>query len=265
MKVELTEQQLKQIKEAEQHSQVCSFLANPRPKFNIGDVLVKKVLREDENGNKKWITEKVSSSDGAMPKRFVYVYENEHGVGFLKSLRIDGKLGSDVICLADIPWYSLHTTRYEIDTDYADLSLFGNPEDFDIKKLQGVIKEKRKKVKDMNKASAFKTLSLVELNSFFEKIGVNGSFWGCHYKDASGLVTKYTIRSIKKKYINKLSWHEKDQYEEEIQYASFNIDDNKIVALEVLEHDYNSNEEYFSTSFNDTWLFTTEPLTVDDI
>lgn len=97
-------------------------------KFSIGDILIQKIPSNPVHAyshgeDLKWVTVKANKIYD-IPKRFLYAFENELGIGYIKQLSIDGKsFVSRLICLANIdPRY----TTFEVDPEYSDCMLLGN-------------------------------------------------------------------------------------------------------------------------------------------
>src|SRR5206468_3542273 len=89
------------------------------------DVLIRQQYRYGPHNSRQWVTDCVSAHSKA-PKKFVYVYENELGIGYVKQLKADGSgFTSYMCCMANIdPAY----TRFTIDPEYADHLLLSDGE-----------------------------------------------------------------------------------------------------------------------------------------
>lgn len=111
-----------------ENNHVMIYLKNKdKFKFNVGDILVQKVLTNAYHAyrhgeDQKWVTVKVNKTHD-VPKRYVYAFENEFGIGYIRQLSIDGKkFTSKIICLANVdPRYSM----FELDPEYADTVILG--------------------------------------------------------------------------------------------------------------------------------------------
>ena len=90
-------------------------------KFNIGDILVKQRRFTHLDAWKADVIPGVNS-----PKKFMYVFENELGIGYLKQLRVDGSgFTSDIICTAN---FDPDTVKFTLDPDFVDHMLIGGEE-----------------------------------------------------------------------------------------------------------------------------------------
>lgn len=259
MEVKLTKDDMDSIKDVREESPVCRFFDHKgKVQFSVGDVLIKKTKNYDD----KWTTEMISYNSG-MPKRYVYIYEDEHGVGFLKLLKTStGTLGKETICIAD-ELQDSHT-KYVVDPDYMDSVLLGDG-GFDIKAVRKAIKVKKERIIAHNKASQVKPASLKELNDFFGSMMPGQSFYTG--SNDGRYTQEYKILSITKKYVKKMS--EEDQ--EDIEYC---LDDdygkpdplklNDNIAYKIAYDDYGTTEEVGNWTFVNDCLYSGRPLTIED-
>lgn len=259
MEVKLTKDDLKSIQDVREESPVCRFFDHKgKVQFSIGDVLLKKTKNYDD----KWETEKISYNSG-MPKRYVYIYEDEHGVGFLKLLKTStGTLGKETICIAD-ELQDSHT-KYVVDPDYMDSVLLGDG-GFDIKAVRKAVKIKKERIIAHNKAAQVKPTTLKEINNFFGSMMPGQSFFT---GSTDGRYTQeYKILSITKKYVKKMS--EEDQ--EDLEY---HCDDdcgkpdpkilNDNITYMVEYDDDGTTEEVGVWTFINDGLYPGRPLTMED-
>jgi hypothetical protein len=105
---------------------VLVLLANlDRIKFNVGDVLIKKRLVSDDDGNPVWDIEK---DDIGEPVKYVYAFENKLGIGYVKALKKSGKGPHKTPkCLANV---HLATEQYMLDPEYVEHLLLGEGGEF---------------------------------------------------------------------------------------------------------------------------------------
>jgi hypothetical protein len=131
---------------------IYNFLKNKENyRFCIGDVLVKSYGRVQADNTVKWVRETVSYLS-PIPIRYMYVHEDETGIGFIKRLRSDGTLGKNLICIADSSIAGPTLIKYSLDDTYIKQSLLG--EDFSIKKEFLDLNEYKKSIKKINRNSA---------------------------------------------------------------------------------------------------------------
>lgn len=102
-------------------SPIMRFLKNrDQYTFNIGDILIKET-RWDSKG--KW---EISKTAIGGIKKYMYVFENELGIGYIKQLKVDGTgFTTNISCVAN---YDPETVRLSLDPDYADHLLIGENE-----------------------------------------------------------------------------------------------------------------------------------------
>lgn len=104
------------------------FLANINSyKFNVGDVLIKKILQWDDEGENKVLSVEVDKI-GA-PIKYVYAFENKIGVGYIKKLKNDGKgpSKSNPMCITKVVQADQHLF---LDPDYVEHLLLSADEEF---------------------------------------------------------------------------------------------------------------------------------------
>src|ERR1039458_9087343 len=97
-------------------------------KFNIGDI----VIMQYHWGENNWRTKTSSGAIGA-PTKFMYVFENEIGIGYIKQLRANGKgFATLTTCVADL---DPNLVRLVLDPDLVDHMLLSDKgEEFDYAK-----------------------------------------------------------------------------------------------------------------------------------
>ena len=91
-------------------------------KFRVGDVLIKQTRWTLTNQFKTEVIPGVNT-----PKKFMYVFENELGIGYIKQLRVDGSgFTTTLVCTAN---FDPDFVRFQLDPDFVDHVLIGD-EDF---------------------------------------------------------------------------------------------------------------------------------------
>ena len=102
------------------YSPIMRYIKNQEAlRFNVGDILIK----QSKWGNNDWETSKTGI--GA-PKKYMYVFENELGVGYIKQLKVDGSgFTSQLQCVAN---FDCDYTRLVLDPEYVDHMLIGEDE-----------------------------------------------------------------------------------------------------------------------------------------
>jgi hypothetical protein len=112
---------------------VLIFLKNQGDhQFKPGDILVRLYFIGD-----KWETEKVSSTTDT-PKKYLYAFENELGIGYLKQYKTNGKLSETATCITQ---FDLGRCKFALDPEYADHIILCGDEEF---KPTNSFKEKKK-------------------------------------------------------------------------------------------------------------------------
>ncbi len=177
MKVDLTDQEKEQLnRELETNKVRHWFLNRENIKFEVGDVLIKNIKQYSSPGEpEKWGVENINS-DNKMAQRYVYIYEDENGIGFIKQLRVaNGTLGKDIWCMTD---FDFSSTRFEVDPEYAEHVLLDA--DFDIKKIHKASLAARKIIIKMNRKIGRKAATVKQFNQIIESMKVGDTFWLTH-------------------------------------------------------------------------------------
>ena len=193
MKVDLTANEKKQLDNAVKENIVHKWLANKEVmKFEIGDVLLKyrRGYNPDMHGNYEWKPENIMS-DLKMPQRYVYIFEDEFGIGYVKPLKVsDGKLGKELLCMTEFDWTHV---RFQVDPEYAEHVLLDS--EFDIKDQHKKSMQGRKQVTKMNRKIGIKPKTINEFNNFFGKLKAEDKFWTS--ADYTGkYFNEYTVKTL---------------------------------------------------------------------
>ena len=163
-------------------------------KFNIGDILIKQSKRwhtTNHNDHGDWETETVSKVTGA-PRKYMYVFENTLGIGYLRQLYVDGSgFASTLLCIANCdPTY----TRFVLDPDYADhLILGGTNEEFTANQMYLEKKKYRDDAIAKNKEMLIKTGSFYSVTAWFNSLKPSDIFWCGETFDA---MKKYEVEEV---------------------------------------------------------------------
>jgi hypothetical protein len=137
-------------------------------KFSVGDVL----LREDKYGA-DW---KVQLADCGLPYKYVYVFENELSIGYIRRLSINGSkfVGAPTCVLEFDPTY----TRFQPDPEYADHILLGSEdEEFDAQTRYLNLKKKREQINRKNKKARIQMNCLEDAIAWMKSLKVGDTFY----------------------------------------------------------------------------------------
>ena len=260
MKVELTPDEQKQLEQAKKTNNVAKWFAQrDKMKFEVGDVLVKYFLRRDyETKKDNWVVENINS-DNKMAQRYVYIHEDEHGIGYIKQLRVsDGTLGKDLMCLTD---FDYDGCKFEVDPEFAETTFLGA--EFDIKSVHKASLAARKVITKMNRKIGIKPKSIKEFNKFLEKVGVNGTFYST--TDFTGRHMKeYKIISLEKVTTAQLDRSQEWFWNRIKEKKDIAIDDNFIYKVMTQGGYYgNSRAYFFIENFKGNCLYTQQPAKED--
>jgi len=148
---------------------VLIFLRNQDDQqFNVGDILI----RMWRYGDSEWKPEVISSTTDA-PKKYLYAFQNELGIGYIKSFKTNGQLSEVSQCITQL---INNNSRFILDPEYADHLILGAGEEF---KPTNSFKEK-KKFRDKAIANTKKLLIPKDINSittWFNNLKVGDVFY----------------------------------------------------------------------------------------
>ena len=140
--------------------------------FNVGDILVKQSNAFDYKSNKlsdKWETETVSFTNNA-PKKYMYVFENELNVGYVRPINVNGKLSEKILmCIADI---NHGHERFTLDPEYVDHIVLSDNEEFDPQ-----IEYRNRKADSQALKNKNKKLLIKDLVGWFNSVKPGDKFW----------------------------------------------------------------------------------------
>jgi len=161
-------------------------------KFNVGDI----VVMQYTYGDGKWN----SRTNGAnkVPVKYMYVFENEIGIGYIKQLKADGSgFTTLTTCVADL---DPNSTRLILDPDFVDHLLLSDAgEEFDYSKMHTDRASFRKAAIEKNK-KLLVDLSTPELRlSWFKSLKVGDAMWISNYSwddvvERPGMITDLLLK-----------------------------------------------------------------------
>jgi len=149
---------------------ICRFLKNQEVfKFNIGDIVIK---QKRQTMNNEWETEVIPGVRSA--RKFMYVFENEVGIGYMKPLRVDGTgFTSELVCVANFdPDY----VRFQLDPDYVDHMLIGD-DDFEYNQSYLNKKAYRDEAIKNNKKILIQTKATTKRIAWITSLRAGDEFW----------------------------------------------------------------------------------------
>lgn len=256
MKVELSADELKQLDCAKKNNLLRKWFAHKdKMKFEIGDVLVKYFLSRDyDTKQDKWVVENINSKN-KMVQRYVYIHEDEFGIGYIKQLRVsDGTLGKELICLTD---YNYDNCKFEVDPEFAETTFLGA--EFDIKAVHKATLANRKIVTKMNRKIGTKPNSVKQFNSFLEKVGVGGVFYSTY--DYTGRHEKeYKIIKLEKVTTLQLERGQEWLWNRLKEKKDILVDDTFIYKVETTGGYYTGRGYYFIENFKGNVLYIQKPV-----
>lgn len=163
------------------NNQVMKYLRNPDAfKFTVGDILIKKtrsfIKKSDLHEREEvWVTEKINNFSDA-PKKYLYAFENELGIGYVRQLKADGQgYTTYMMCTANL---DPDNVRFEVDPDYADTMLLGG--DTDVLQPNDAYlqaKKYREDAMNTNRKMLVNTRTTQRVKEWFKTLKVGDEFW----------------------------------------------------------------------------------------
>lgn len=137
-------------------------------KFSVGDVL----LREDKYSN-EW---RVQTAECGLPYKYVYVFENELNIGYIRRLSIKGdKFVGAPTCVLE---FDPSNVRFVPDPDFADHILLGEEgEEFDAHSRYLELKKTRERINRKNKKLAIHLENDQAAIDWMKQAKVGDTFW----------------------------------------------------------------------------------------
>ena len=169
----------------EDHQTIAHDLAHDRTlkhlrnlsfyKFTVGDVLVREEKWRKSDGGDGWEW-KVRMADANLPYKYVYVFENELGVGYIRRLSVNGrKFVERPLCVTE---FDPDQTRFSLDPEYADhMLLSAEDEEFDTKTRYADAKKKREKIHRQNKKIAVPLPDEAAALAWMQTLKVGDQLW----------------------------------------------------------------------------------------
>lgn len=137
-------------------------------KFSVGDILI----REDKYGD-NW---KVKIAACGLPYKYVYVFENDLGVGYIRRLSVSGeKFVEMAVCVVN---FDPRQTRFQLDQAYADhILLAADGDELDIKSAYSDNKKRREQIHRKNKKATVKINNKTDAYNFLKSLKPGDPFW----------------------------------------------------------------------------------------
>jgi hypothetical protein len=174
--LELQRSDENRIKRDETRHPVVKYLKEKENlSFNIGDILIKKIKKYGgPHIQDHWVTETMSAQS-KVPRKYIYVHENEFGVGYIKRLKADGSgTCGPCMCLADVEYSWI---RYSVDPEYSDHILLGEVDKYEYNERFKKEKELRQEIHKYNRSILVSTKSWPITNERVRLMKTGQHFW----------------------------------------------------------------------------------------
>lgn len=178
MKYDITPQDLAIMEQDLKNDRVLKHLRNlSYYKFSVGDVLIRENKVQAFGTNET--TWKVELGSGDIPHKYVYVFENELKVGYIRRLSVNGrKFVERSICVTELdPDY----TRFKLDPEYADhMLLAGEDAEFDASSRYDELKARREATHRRNKKLKIPMPDVEAAIAWMKTLKVGDQVWWGH-------------------------------------------------------------------------------------
>lgn len=143
-------------------------------KFAPGDILIRENIGYDRDGDeKKW---HVETGSGDIPHKYVYLFENELGVGYIRRMSVKGtKLVDRAMCVTQ---FDPDHTRFKLDPEYADHMLLASEDDqFDTASRYNDMKKRREALHRRNKKKRVDLPDEAAVIAWMKTLKVGDQIW----------------------------------------------------------------------------------------
>lgn len=191
--------------------------------FQPGDILIRMLKSGDE-----WKAEVASSTTNA-PKKYLYAFENELGIGYIKQYKTDGKLNDVAKCLTS---FDLSYGKFVLDPEYADHIIINGDEEF---KPTSSFKEK-KKFRDRAIANNKKIVlpkDRASMEVWMNQLKVGDTFY-YGYNIPDMVDQKYEVIDIEDITVEGLDYYQMDSAKRKLGLSS--LDKVRRIKLKLLKH-----------------------------
>ena len=175
MKYEITPDDLKIMEFDLRHDRTLKHIRNLSfYKFTIGDVLIREEKYHKGNGEgHEW---KTKMAECGIANKYVYVFENELGIGYIRRLSVNGRKFVDkATCVTE---FDPDQTRFILDPEYADHMIFSEENaEFDAKSRYDEIKKKREQINRKNKKNALQFADKAAAVAWMNTLKVGDQLW----------------------------------------------------------------------------------------
>lgn len=163
-------------------------------KFTIGDVLIRQERYRNSTGEHEW---KTKLADCGIANKYVYVFENELGIGYIRRLSVNGRKFVDrATCVTE---FDPDLTRFSLDPEYADHMLLSEENaEFDAKSRYDEIKKKREQINRQNKKLRLDIQTEDQAIEWLKNVNIGDTVW---FGYSIGNINKYPY-SVDSKNIN---------------------------------------------------------------
>jgi len=175
--IQISKEELKKVTNLHKFSSSYFWLKSREwSNFNINDILVKMTIRLwSDDIDKRQYEPEVVSEKSKTPRKYKVVHIDEYGVPFLKCIKTNGKLGNELICVAELdPSYSF----FKVDPDFVEHTILAEEgQEFNANDRLKEVKRQRRTIQKQNQKMRVKVSSIEEADEFLKQLKVNDKLW----------------------------------------------------------------------------------------
>lgn len=185
MEYQKTKRDIEHEKADYSNNPVITYLRNKdNLQFSVGDILI----RQWSNGEGGWRTE---SHQMDVPKKYLYAFENDVGIGYLKGFNADGRMSEVPVCVTEFMGVG---QRLILDPDYADHIMIGEG-DFDPLEIQRERRNFRNRMMNKNRKLLVTMETPEQIMAWVKSLKVGDTFY-YGYRIADMVDKKYEVVDI---------------------------------------------------------------------
>lgn len=218
---------LEVIKHNARYNPVCIYLRNKENlQFNVGDILIRQYVNYDDKVE-------VDKLNSGAPRKYLYAFEDDCGMGYVKMFKADNKLSEVAVPLTE---FNLDRDKFILDPEYADHIMIGDG-DFNPIETQNEVKKFRNRAIARNRKLVMPLKELKDVLDMFKTMKVGDTF-NRGYTVPDMCESKYEVIAIN---LNTKVADVKNQWEIDNVIRKFNLtkkDSWPLLSVKTVEHSY---------------------------
>lgn len=236
-----------------------------RCQFVVGDIVIKMMHDYDYDKDKDFIRPETVSHVNKAARKYKVVHVDQYGVPWLKVLKANGGMGTEMICAPNIsPSY------FAPDPDYADhVILSEEGAEFDPIEAAKKRRAERREIAKQNKKNRKIFTTVDEVSAFLRDLKRGETFWaaprGC---DEQASQIEHRVRSHqlikgKKKLDEVIDYHRDRELYINTEYCAVNVDFSDTYNTDWNDKPVKDIRVIYPHQLIDHYIYTTKPLSYE--